>query len=181
MFGVRSEMDTGTPDLANVESVVVPASRLTPRCSSRNPRDETRLLQWSRFSFERTSKTSKFLRLVPDNHVSFSVPAPHTHRDVVIRIAVECRIPVESLSDVLNQPVFTRGQAIFGYVGDQLDEIARNYTNMRWWVSDRGLNMAIVSSDERPGESRSVLIAQRAARRRAVVMPILKEKGWSSR
>jgi hypothetical protein len=49
------------------------------------------------------------------------------------------------LCDDLNQPVFTRGRPIFGYAGDEFDQIADNYDNMQWWLSDAGLNMAIVS------------------------------------
>jgi hypothetical protein len=101
-------------------------------------------LLWRNFSYEKTSKTSKFRELLIYNFVSLSVPAHQTHRDVVEQIARESHIPVESLSDDLNQPVFSRGQAIFGFAGDQFDQIADDYDNMQWWISDIGLNMAIV-------------------------------------
>jgi hypothetical protein len=107
---------------------------------------------WRNFSYERASNTSTFRELLIHNVVSCSVPARRTHRDVVEQIARESHIPVESLSDDLNQPVFSRGQAIFGFAGDQFDQIADNYDNMQWWLSDGGLNMAIVSPAN-PGPS----------------------------
>ena len=116
-----------------------------PRASQN---DDLKPLQWARFSYQRSSKTSKVLSLVPDIFVNISIPSGHTHREVIVKIAKESQIPIDSLADDLSQPVFTRGQAIFGYLGDEIDKIARNYTNMRWWVSDRGLNMAVVDPAE---------------------------------
>jgi hypothetical protein len=49
---------------------------------------------------------------------------------------------------------------------------------MRWWISDGGLNVAIVSSEEALGKTPSAVIAERAARRQAVVMPILGKRRW---
>jgi hypothetical protein len=109
-------------------------------------------LLWGNFSYERTSRTSKFRDLPLYSFVSLSVPAHRTNRDVAEQIARESHIPVESLSDDLNQPVFSRGQAIFGFAGDQFDQIADDYDNMQWWISDGGLNMAIVSPAH-PGPS----------------------------
>jgi hypothetical protein len=37
-----------------------------------------------------------------------------------------------------------RGQSLFGYAGDVINEIAMNYHNMRWWITDKGLNMGAV-------------------------------------
>jgi hypothetical protein len=64
----------------------------------------------------------------------FSILAPHTNRDIVARIAKESQIPIGSLSNELDQPILGRGQPIFGYVDNKLDEIAKNYPYMRWWV-----------------------------------------------
>jgi hypothetical protein len=63
----------------------------------------------------------------------------------VEQIARQSNIPVESLSADLNEPVFTRGQTIFAFAGEAFDEIAGNYDNMQWWISDVGLNMATVT------------------------------------
>lgn len=61
-------------------------------------------------------------------------------------------MPVESLPDALQSSVFMRGQVVFGFAGDEFDNIAGNYDNMQWWVSDKGLNMAFFtpSSPDRP-------------------------------
>jgi len=65
-------------------------------------------------------------------------PAGCTNRDVVERIAEESDIPLDSLPDDLNLPVFSRGRAIFGFAGDEFDQIADNYDNIQWWLSDGG-------------------------------------------
>jgi hypothetical protein len=57
---------------------------------------------------------------------------------------MESHIPVESLSEDLNQPV-PGSAVIHGFAGDELDQIAEYYDTMQWWLSDIGLNMAIVS------------------------------------
>lgn len=171
---VDRSMDSAPPNVPPEQS------ELERKPFVRDPLDDPALrpLLWSRFLRERTSKTSAFVLSVANNHVSLSIPAPHTHRDVVARIAKEFQIPIESLADELEQPIFTRGQVIHNYLGDALDAIAREYPLMRWWVSEGGLNMAIVSSDEARGSDSSALISERAARRQAVVMPILTKKGW---
>jgi hypothetical protein len=189
--GDRAVAEKGTAALlngANPDSsvdVMLPntppaKSEQTHKPSNTDPLDDPALRPplWRRFSFEKGSKTSRFFPLLLGYHVSISIPAPHANHDIVARIARESQIPIESLAAELDQPVFRRGQAIFAYVGDALDEIARDYPYMRWWVSDSGLNMVIVSSDEALGKARSTLIAERAARRQTVVMPILAKKGW---
>ena len=110
---------------------------------------------------------------------NLTIPKNRTHRHVVEQIATEFHIPVEYLAEDLDQPVFTRGQVVFDFVGDALDDIARNYTDMQWWVSDRGLNMDIVSPAEHSEPSKSTIIAQRATRRRLVVLPILVKRRWT--
>lgn len=98
---------------------------------------------WRNFRYEKTP--SKFLKLLVSKVVSFSVPANRTNRDVVEEIAKQSKIPIESLPNELSQPVFSRGQAIFGFVGDEIDKIANNYDHMEWWLSEVGLNMVVVS------------------------------------
>jgi hypothetical protein len=100
---------------------------------------------WQRFSYGRTSKQSTFRESLIYSVVSLSIPKHRTNRDMVELIAKESRIPIESLPPDLNDPVFTRGQAIFGFAGDEFDRVAKNYEDMQWWLSDAGLNMAIVS------------------------------------
>ena len=100
---------------------------------------------WVNFSYEKTSKTSEFRDLLIYSHVNLSIPPGRTNRDVVEEIAKASHIPVESLPDELNQPVHAGSQVIWGYAGDEFDRIADNYNNMEWWVSDAGLNVAVVT------------------------------------
>jgi hypothetical protein len=88
-------------------------------------------LFWQHFNRE-TSKKSRFRDLLIYNFVNCSVPKLRTDRDVVRQIAEESHIPVESLSDDLNQPVYPRGQAFSDYAGNVFDQIAGNYPNMQW-------------------------------------------------
>jgi hypothetical protein len=175
---ISTELSDASPDRS--PDVPRAQSELERNRLVRDPLDDPALrpLPWSRFQKERSSMTSTFVASAANSQVSFSIPAPHTHRDVVARIAKECQIPIESLADELDQPIFTRGQAISNYAGDALNAIARNYSLMRWWISDVGLNLGMVSSDEARGKTPEAVIAERADRRQAVVMPILTKRGW---
>lgn len=112
---------------------------LTPR--------QTFLMRWSRFSYENTPKKVReglFDGLY--NHISCSVAAPYCLGQAVTMISEQARepFPVAWLSLELGKPVHPRGIAVFGYVWDEIDKIARNYPNMEWWISDAGLTMDIV-------------------------------------
>jgi len=156
------------------------AKQASPRPVDCEDNVTARPLLWSRFRQDRCSKESEYLKWVPDSHVSFSIPAPCTHRDVIAEIARQTHIPIDSLADELDQPAFSRGQVIFGYAGDEINQIVRNYPNMRWWVTNHGLVVAVLSSDQILRKlPPTKLIEQRAARRQAVVMPILRDKGWT--
>ena len=102
---------------------------------------------WNRFDSVRTKETRGAHKLVLNNHLSLTVPAPCTHRDVVEKITSQSQEPIaiQSLADVLSQTELERGKVIFGFAGDKIDQIAANYEGMHWWVSEEGLNMAIVS------------------------------------
>ena len=83
------------------------------------------------------------------NFVSLSVPAGSTHRFAVEEIARTARrpIPIQSLCEELSDRKLIRGGTFFGLAGDGFDQIARNYDDMQWWVSDEGLNVAILPQD----------------------------------
>ena len=98
---------------------------------------------WSRFNLAKTAKTSPYRDLLIYHHVSISIESGTSNRDLVERIAGESRIPVESLTDALDTPIFSRGRVVFGYAGDEFDAVAADYNQMEWWVSDNGLNMAV--------------------------------------
>ena len=131
------------PTDSHVDSDVPKQDRIKPRPDPAAPVTPAEL--WGHFSYEKTSKTSKFRDLLIYSFVRLSIPGGRTNRDVVEQIAKGSHIPVESLSDELNQPVDPGSRAIFGVAGDEFDRIADNYDNMQWWVSDAGLNMAIAS------------------------------------
>ena len=101
---------------------------------------------WRSFGFERNSKTSPARELLIHTFVNMSAPADLSNREVVKLIAENAGLPIESLSDALDRPVFSRSRVIYGFLGDALDEIARDYVNMQWWLSEKGLKMAILES-----------------------------------
>jgi hypothetical protein len=100
---------------------------------------------WERFDSVRTEETRGDPRLLL-NHISLSIPALDTHRDILEKIASHSQVPItiHSLADVLSQRKSPRGKTIFGFVGDEIGKIAAQYDDMRWWISKKGLNMAIV-------------------------------------
>jgi hypothetical protein len=101
---------------------------------------------WVRFDALRTKETHGDTKVLRDNHVSLSIPGPCTLRDVVDGIARQSQVPIaiQSLADDLSQTTLPRGKVVFGLAGNAIDKIAVNYTDMRWWISKVGLNMAIV-------------------------------------
>ena len=52
-----------------------------------------------------------------------------------------------SLPEELSARKLIRGQTLFGLAGDCLDEIAGRHHHMQWWVSDKGLSMAILGPE----------------------------------
>jgi hypothetical protein len=100
---------------------------------------------WRHFSYEKTSKASKFREVLVYNLVNLSIPANRNQRDVAEQIAKKAHIPIESLPNELDQIVSWRGQTLFGFASDLFDQIADYMDNMKWWVSDHGLEMAIVT------------------------------------
>src|SRR5208283_2833213 len=99
---------------------------------------------WANFNFEKTSQKPK-LREALFRLVNLSIPAQRSDRDVVEEIARASQIPIEFLCEELSQSVYPRGQLVLGYAGDELDKVTQNYQTVEWWVSDRGLNMTIVT------------------------------------
>ncbi|MGA2713572.1 MAG: DUF2513 domain-containing protein [Bryobacteraceae bacterium] len=102
-------------------------------------------LFWRRFNNEKTSNTSPLRETLIHTVIGVTVPKEFSNRDVVELIAAKSEIPIESLSTVLNEPIFSRARTMHGFVGDEFDQIARDYEGMQWWLSDNGLNMDIVS------------------------------------
>ena len=106
-----------------------------------------------RFSHKRTASAGGlklFRNLIGNNHVSCTVPAPCTHRDVVEQIARKSQpvIPIDLLSPELSKTTLPRGRTIFGSPWERFDNIARNYQNLFWWISEKGLRMEVISEPD---------------------------------
>jgi hypothetical protein len=102
---------------------------------------------WSRFSeYDNTVDQETLRRLAEDNWVSHSVSAPGTQRDVVEQMAKHAQVPVaiESVPHELAEGKLIRGRAIFESLGNALDKMALNYPGMYWWLTEHGVNMAVV-------------------------------------
>jgi hypothetical protein len=108
-------------------------------------------LSWSRFLLERSTKDRAAQRVFGNNFISARVPAPFTFRELVEKLAscAKVPIPVESLAKELDVPGLPRGMSVFKKAGSAFDQIAANFPNMYWWISDKGLNMAIVQPGSR--------------------------------
>ncbi len=100
---------------------------------------------WQRFDSVRTTETGGDHKLLL-NHASLTIPGPSTPRDAVEAIIRQSQMPIAiySLADILSQIKLPRGTVIFGFVGDEIDKIALNHEDMRWWISKEGLNMAVL-------------------------------------
>jgi hypothetical protein len=106
-----------------------------------------RLHSWHRFSsYDNSIDESNFAKLIENNFASGSLTGENTNRELVELIAkvANVHIPVESLPDVLSQTVFARAYVVFGSPGDYFDRIASGYSTMHWWLTDNGLNMAVM-------------------------------------
>jgi hypothetical protein len=88
-----------------------------------------------------------FRDLILNNVVSCSVSAPSTHTDEVMAIAnsSKTKIPVKQLHKCLDSYVASRGSVFFGFPGDCLDRIVRNYKDLWWWISTDGLKMGVLA------------------------------------
>jgi len=104
---------------------------------------------WECFNYN-TSRSSRYREFLIRTFVNDSLPSMHTNRDVIERISRISQIPIESVPEELNRPVHPGGQVIFGFTGDEIDAVARDYEYMQWWVSPKGLNMAIVIPSSPP-------------------------------
>jgi hypothetical protein len=121
--------------------------------------------RWPHFSAQRTiiSGGQKLFReLILDNHVSSSLKGPCTHHDVVMHITKHAAKPVEieSIPKELGLRVLLRGKIVFGHPGNCIENVARNYDGMHWWMSEVGLNLGVIASLE-PNISRFDALAGR--------------------
>jgi hypothetical protein len=102
---------------------------------------------WTRFSNERTPKRARqWLYDRRENHINCTVSAPCSLGQVVTAICEKALhpVPIDLLSLQLGAPVLSQPKVVFGSAWNAIDEIAHNYPNMQWWISEHGLTMDIV-------------------------------------
>jgi hypothetical protein len=119
------------------------AKRFGPRKASAT-RPQLMGLFFDRICYERCSKNHSALDLFRTTIVALSIPAHCSHRSQVERIAASASQPIESLARELDGGGSPRGSALFNNAATCIDQIATNYKNMRWWITDKGLNMACI-------------------------------------
>lgn len=78
--------------------------------------------------------------------ISASVTGPHTLRTLIEVLASSAQPPVriESLPKEVDVLFLGHGMTFFKYAAQVFDQVAENFPNMYWWISDKGLNMAVV-------------------------------------
>jgi hypothetical protein len=99
---------------------------------------------WERFSsYDNSVGEATFATLIEDNFASVSLECGTSSANFVERIAeaANVRIQIESLSEVLTKTEAARGWVAFGCPGDYFDLVALNHPNMRWWLTENGLNI----------------------------------------
>lgn len=105
--------------------------------------------KWKRFSLELTKEFGGrhlYQKSILNNHVSCSIAGPTTHRDVIMEIARQSHKPIRIASLPNEMKTLFRGAVIYGFSGNQIDKIARNYDGLHWWMSARGLNMGVLKT-----------------------------------
>jgi hypothetical protein len=101
------------------------------------------------FYAERSTKNKAALDLILNNHVRISYKANCSHRSLIEQIAAGADRPfsIDFLSQELDRIKESRSGTVLGWVNSRLDQIAGGYPNMRWWMTDNGLRMAIVQPE----------------------------------
>jgi hypothetical protein len=114
-----------------------------------NRRKRTDWPGWFRLIPERCTKNLATRKSFLSSFVALSIPAQTTHAEEIRMIAAGANIPfpIESLGDELDTGKVSRGHPYFKYLGDVVDEMAEIIPNMRWWLTEKGLNMAVVPPD----------------------------------
>lgn len=101
------------------------------------------LISWgSHHNVARSNKTA--VKRYGCGFVSRTISGPCSHRELVEQIASSAAVPVESLAGQLSATVLPRGAACFGSLYKYLDRVASAHAKMQWWISEKGINMAVV-------------------------------------
>jgi hypothetical protein len=113
------------------------------------------VLLWSRLRLECLSSAAScrlFRDLILENFVSLSISGPHSLRDKVERIATDAHkpIPIDYLCWELGDRLLSGASAVFGCPGENFNRIARNFPELYWCLSDKGLRMEILGKNDGP-------------------------------
>lgn len=100
--------------------------------------------RWQRFDSIKTKETGGTLKPLTDTFINLAIPAPYTHRGELEAIVRQFQPPleIESLDEKLSEAEFVRAKTIFRLAADEIDDLAANYQQIVWWISEHGLNMA---------------------------------------
>jgi hypothetical protein len=100
-----------------------------------------RRFSWFRFDPRKTREAGGTIDFMLRAHVSLTMHAGSTHREDLEQMARTASQPfsIVSVPQVLDERKSLRGTVYFGEVGTQIDKIARNYQDMRWWMEKGGL------------------------------------------
>ena len=99
--------------------------------------------RWRRFKWERSDRKKRdhLVRELCSRVVSFTLQAPWSHRLVIETICKQAGLATDILSPQIEKAIGVRGKTVFGFAGDEIDKIARDYDRVFWWLSTRGLTL----------------------------------------
>jgi hypothetical protein len=111
-------------------------------------------LFWFRFGVELPvtfAKRRRIRDLLRNNFASLSFGVPCSHREIVESIGANAQIPIpiDYLCSELDNTIVSAGKVVFGSPGKYFDEIAMNYSDLYWWLSEKGLRMEVVKDNRR--------------------------------
>jgi len=106
---------------------------------------------WDHYNGQKTlahKGQQAYQQSIPENFISYLLPAPWSHRSLVEVIAQHSQrtIPIDRLTALPDQHFSIRGKALSGKSGKYIDEVLDNYPQLEWWFSDKGLNITEASS-----------------------------------
>lgn len=110
-------------------------------------------IMWARFNSRRSYEGNGALlyeNQILNNIVSHSFSAGSNHLLAIEQLAVHAKVPIsiEHVHEELTTTVLPCGRVMFGFVGNMLDQIVRNYPDFEWWISDKGLNIGPAQGPE---------------------------------
>ena len=106
---------------------------------------------WVRYDYKRTKNSGgerRYKEWVGSNFANLTVSAPCTDRDVIEQIARNATkpMPIDLLSPCLSERIHPRSSTYFDTPDQCFTQIAQNYPQMYWWISQKGLRMEVVSA-----------------------------------